>query len=80
MPNMHGDAVDQCHEITPGERPVLALVAQGKSDLEIEAELGLTDAAVRSLVRRFRERTGLSGRALVVWCHQHRACCISIAK
>jgi hypothetical protein len=41
MPNMDGDPMAQCHEITPAERRVLLLVAQGKSDANDPAENGV---------------------------------------
>jgi DNA-binding CsgD family transcriptional regulator len=80
MPNMDGGPIDPHYDLTPAEGRVLRLVAEGESDAEIEAELDMTAAAGHSLTRRFRERTGLAGRALAAWCRQHRACCISIAK
>jgi hypothetical protein len=27
-------------------------------------------------LRRFRDRSGLSGRLLTAWCRQHHECCI----
>jgi DNA-binding CsgD family transcriptional regulator len=80
MPNMDGDPIDRHYDLTPSEGRVLRLVAAGESDADIEADPDMTAAAVHSLIRRFRERTGLAGRALAAWCRQHRECCISIAK
>jgi DNA-binding CsgD family transcriptional regulator len=76
MPVM-GDPLDEHHDLTPSERRVLALVARGKADAEIEAELGLTEVAVHSCLRRFRERTGLGGRHLTAWAVKHEPCCIA---
>jgi DNA-binding CsgD family transcriptional regulator len=80
MPNMDGGPIDRHYDVTPAERRVLRLVAAGESDADIEVGLDMTAAAVHSVIRRFRERTGLAGRALAAGCRQHRECCISIAK
>lgn len=76
MPVM-GDSLGQHYDLTLSERPVLELVARGSSNAEIEALLGLTEVAVRSSLRRFRERTGLAGRALTAWAVKHEPCCIT---
>lgn len=76
MPVM-GEPLDEHHNLTPSECRVLALVARGKTDAEIEAELCLTEAAVQSCLRRFRERTGLAGRTLTAWAVKHEPCCIA---
>jgi DNA-binding CsgD family transcriptional regulator len=65
------------YALTPGERSVLALVAQGYTDETIAECLVLTLDAVAQRIHRFSERTSLRGRRLVVWCKDHLACCIA---
>lgn len=67
---------DEHVETTDVERTVLVLIAQGLSDGDIAHRLGIEPAAARSRVARFRERTGLAGRGLAVWCARHRDCCL----
>lgn len=62
---------------TQTEAFVLRLVADGLSDEAIASKLGQTVISIHSTIRRFRERTGLAGRGLVVWAVQHRECCIA---
>ncbi len=76
MPAM-GAPLDEHHDLTSTERAVLAFVARGSTDAAIETGLEMTEAAVQSCLRRFRERTGLSGRALAVWAAKHEQCCIA---
>jgi len=76
MPTASGP-LDEHHVLTGSEKPVLVLVARGASDAEIEAELVLTEVALHSCLRRFRERTGLAGRLLVAWSVRHAECCIA---
>lgn len=76
MPPM-GDPLDVHYDLTPSESAVVKLVAGGKSDAGIAAELGMTEAAVQSCLRRFRERTGLAGRLLTAWAVKHEPCCIA---
>ena len=71
------DALDEHYALTSSEKPVLALVARGASDRDIEAELALTGVGLHSCLRRFRERTGLTGRLLVAWSARHGECCIA---
>jgi DNA-binding NarL/FixJ family response regulator len=72
-----GDPLDEHCDLTSTERAILGLVARGMSDAEIEAVLGMTEAAVHSCLRRFRDRTGLAGRLLTAWAVKHEACCIA---
>ncbi len=67
-------------ELTDSERRVLDAVADGATDDQIAASTGSSLRAVQSTIRRFRDRTGLAGRRLVVWAAEHRMCCISISK
>jgi hypothetical protein len=52
-------------------------VAQGLSDEAVAAQESLSLVAVSSCIRRFRERTGLAGRALTVWAVRHEGCCVA---
>jgi DNA-binding CsgD family transcriptional regulator len=65
--------------VTPGERRYLRHVATGHSDTDISALEQVTVQAVQSALRRFRDRTGLTRRALVAWVVRHEPCCISIS-
>ena len=76
MPAM-GDPFDLHYDLTPSERAILALVTRGARDAEIAAELEMTEAAVHSCLRRFRERTGLAGRLVTAWAVKHEPCCIA---
>jgi DNA-binding NarL/FixJ family response regulator len=62
---------------TPGEKAVLHLIAAGMSNAEIATALGLLVRTVESRVRRFSDRTGLSGRALAAWAAKHDTCCLA---
>ncbi len=75
------DPIEEHHDdLTPTERVVLRHIARGESDSQItDLEGDLTLTAVRSCLRRFRERTGLSGRALDAWAVKHEECCINAA-
>ncbi len=67
-------------ELTSAEREVLAILARGQSDEEIASELSLSEAAVRSRLHRFYDRTGISGpRRVVAWAKDHLHCCIQAA-
>lgn len=65
--------------LTAAERRVLKLVALGRADVEVADLLDASPTAVRSVLRRFRDTSGLAGRRLVVWSVIHLECCISIA-
>jgi hypothetical protein len=58
------------------ELPVLGQLAAGRGNGEIEAVLGISKDALHSTLRRFGERTGLSGRQIVVWAVRHEHCCL----
>lgn len=49
-------------ELTPREREVLALVAQGMADKQVAAELGLSDHTVRNHLRNSLEKLHLKNR------------------
>lgn len=61
------DAFSEHYPCTRTERAVLRQIACGETDAEIAVTLNTARAAVHSCVRRFRDRTGLAGRALTVW-------------
>ena len=67
-------------DLTQVERRVLEAVADGSTDNEIATVTDSSVRAVQSTIRRFRDRTGLAGRRLVIWAADHRGCCISISK
>ncbi len=49
--------------LSPQERRVLALVAEGKTNKEIAADLGLSDKTVKNYFSRTLEKLGLSRRS-----------------
>ncbi|QHC23960.1 response regulator transcription factor [Streptomyces sp. GS7] len=55
-------ATDLVGTLTERELPVLVLVAQGRSNLQIAEALGLTEANVKSRVNRILTRLGLDNR------------------
>ena len=65
------------HPVTPGEREVLSCVRTGMSDAAIARQLNADIRAVQSRLRRFYERTGLSGRVAVGWTVEHFHCCLN---
>lgn len=71
-------SIDTCHPLTDAERPILGLVGKGLTDQVIAIRLGETLVAVQSSIRRFRDKTGLGGRALVAWASRHEQCCIDL--
>ena len=81
MPHEHpydvNDGVAEHLALTPNERRLLGEVARGASDREISEVIGQTEVSVRSGLRRFRDRTGLAGRRLVVWAVIHWPCCVN---
>lgn len=62
--------------LTRNERRLLREIARGATDREISVATGQTEVSVRSGLRRFRDRTGLAGRRLVVWAVEHSPCCV----
>lgn len=67
-------------ELTDTERGILTLLGQGLTDALIAEALPSSKMGVRSGIRRFRDRTGLSGRELVAWAGHHELCCIALSK
>ena len=55
----------------------MRLRARGKDDAAVMAALGLTFPALRSRLRRFADRTGLTHFELVAWCATHVKCCVN---
>lgn len=66
-PERHDDG------LSPRQRQVLALVGDGRTTKEIADRLGLTDASVRTHVRRARLRLGAPNRAAAVAALAHRS-------
>lgn len=56
-------------DLSPRQREVLALVAQGLTDREIAARLGIAHHTARDHVREVQRRLGVSSRtaAAVAW-------------
>lgn len=67
--------LDKHFELTPAEKEVLRLLAEGLSDEEMAAELGIELSSARSRLRGIYEKTGFSGRRVVAWAKDHLACC-----
>lgn len=58
-----GGKQDALPPLSPQERRVLALVAQGKTNKEIAAEVGISEHTVRNYLSRLFKRYDLSNRA-----------------
>lgn len=55
-------------DLSPREREVVALVAQGKTNAQIALETGLTEATVKNYVANAMHKVGVDNRtALAVW-------------
>jgi PAS domain S-box-containing protein len=58
--------------LTPRQREVLALLAEGTSTLEIAMTLGLAEETVRNHIRQLLRRLGVHSRlAAVAYAHRH---------
>jgi DNA-binding NarL/FixJ family response regulator len=58
-----GSALDELTQLSAQERKVLALVAEGKTNKEIAAALGLSDKTVKNYLSHVFEKLNLSRRA-----------------
>jgi DNA-binding NarL/FixJ family response regulator len=58
-----GDAQDELAELTAQERKILMLVAEGKTNREIAAEVFLSDKTVKNYVSSILSKLGLQRRA-----------------
>ena len=65
-------------EATASEREVLLLLALGFTNDEIATAIDSTIVAVVSRLRRFHERSGLTGRTGVAWAVHHHDCCLTV--
>lgn len=66
-----GTHQDQLASLTPRERDVLELVAQGKSNVDISDQLDLANQTVRNYVSQIYDKLGLSSRVeLAVWARE----------
>ena len=62
MPVKHGAP------LAPRECEVIRLLAEGRSNKDIAASLGLTEATVRTYVSRILDKLGMSNRTeIAVW-------------
>ncbi|HEX2142785.1 MAG TPA: helix-turn-helix transcriptional regulator [Candidatus Limnocylindria bacterium] len=69
-----GPADRSIRRLTPSERGLALLVADGLDDRAIARRVGISANAVRTWVRRIRWRLGLETRAdLVAWVRARRA-------
>lgn len=64
--DIDGDRIPARPQVSPRERDVLALVADGYENKQIAAELGLAEATVKSYLRDIFERLGVTTRAQAV--------------
>lgn len=64
--------------MTRAEVQVLQWLAHGCSNEEIAESLDVRIDVVISRLRRFHDRTGLSGRSAVAWAVRHEDCCLSV--
>ena len=63
---------DALGSLTPRERDVLSLVAQGGSNAAIAETLAIAEQTVRNYVSRLYDKIGISSRVeLAVWAHKH---------
>ncbi len=53
-------------QLTPRERELASLVAQGLDNLQIAARLGLADKTVRNMLSALYAKLGVEGRAMAV--------------
>ena len=60
------DAVDKPIRLSPRQREILALVAQGATDNEIARRLCLSSTSVSQYMKKIRARLGASSRAHAV--------------
>jgi two-component system response regulator DevR len=58
-----GDQPDELSQLTPQERKILALVAEGKTNKEIAAEVFLSDKTVKNYVSSILAKLNLERRA-----------------
>ena len=66
-----GEQQDQLASLTPRERDVLELVAQGKSNVDISEMLDLANQTVRNYVSQIYDKLGLGSRVeLAVWARE----------
>ena len=66
-----GAQQDQLATLTPRERDVLELLAQGKSNVDISEQLDLANQTVRNYVSQIYDKLGLSSRVeLAVWARE----------
>ncbi len=61
-----GTADTESRPFTPRERELLTLVARGRDNLQIAAELGLADKTVRNALSKLYTRLGVDGRSHAV--------------
>ncbi|MDT0570825.1 response regulator transcription factor [Streptomyces sp. DSM 3412] len=66
VPNSVGRDLERFSTLTPREREVLAVVAEGRSNDEIAAALFLSPLTVRTHVQRVKAKTGARDRAQLV--------------
>ena len=65
--------MQQSNELSPREREVIVLVAQGKTNDEIATATGLTRATVKSYLETIRHKTDTGNKVeMTTWWLEHR--------
>jgi DNA-binding NarL/FixJ family response regulator len=71
-PRSQGRAALDPHELTPRERELVSLVAEGLRNEEVGRRLGITEKTVRNHLTAVFQKVGVSGRLeLVVYAYAH---------
>jgi DNA-binding CsgD family transcriptional regulator len=65
--------MQQSHELSPQEREVIVLVAEGKTNAEIAKATGLTPGTVKAYLEKIRLKTGTGNKVeMTNWWNAHK--------